>query len=57
MHPVSAAQYFRTRRHASLYSRARSRHMPHVLVKGGSFNEREEVEAIRDLLGGDRAAR
>jgi ATP-dependent exoDNAse (exonuclease V) beta subunit len=26
------------------------RHMPHVLVKGGSFNEREEVEAIRNLL-------
>jgi len=28
-----------------------ARHIPHVLVKGGSFNEREEVEAIRNLLG------
>ncbi len=28
-----------------------ARHLPHVLVKGGSFNEREEVEAIRNLLG------
>ncbi|MGO9454146.1 MAG: UvrD-helicase domain-containing protein [Candidatus Binataceae bacterium] len=27
-----------------------ARHLPHVLVKGGSFNEREEVEAIRNLL-------
>jgi ATP-dependent exoDNAse (exonuclease V) beta subunit len=27
-----------------------TRHLPHVLVKGGSFNEREEVEAIRNLL-------
>jgi ATP-dependent helicase/nuclease subunit A len=28
-----------------------ARHLPHVLVKGGSFNEREEVIAIRNLLG------
>ena len=28
-----------------------ARHIPHVLVKGGSFNEREEVIAIRNLLG------
>jgi ATP-dependent helicase/nuclease subunit A len=28
-----------------------ARHLQHVLVKGGSFNEREEVEAIRNLLG------
>ncbi|HEY6394964.1 MAG TPA: 3'-5' exonuclease, partial [Candidatus Binataceae bacterium] len=28
-----------------------ARHLPHVLIKGGSFNEREEVEAIRNLLG------
>src|SRR5260370_19953262 len=28
-----------------------ARHLPHVLVKGGSFNEREEVVAIRNLLG------
>jgi ATP-dependent helicase/nuclease subunit A len=28
-----------------------ARHLPHVLVKGGSFNQREEVEAIRNLLG------
>jgi ATP-dependent exoDNAse (exonuclease V) beta subunit len=28
-----------------------ARHIPHVLIKGGSFNEREEVEAIRNLLG------
>ena len=28
-----------------------ARHISHVLVKGGSFNEREEVEAIRNLLG------
>jgi ATP-dependent helicase/nuclease subunit A len=28
-----------------------ARHLPHVLVKGGSFNEREEVEAVRNLLG------
>ena len=28
-----------------------ARHIAHVLVKGGSFNEREEVEAIRNLLG------
>jgi ATP-dependent helicase/nuclease subunit A len=28
-----------------------ARHLPHVLVKGGSFNRREEVEAIRNLLG------
>jgi ATP-dependent helicase/nuclease subunit A len=28
-----------------------ARHIPHVLVKGGSFNEREEVEAARNLLG------
>src|SRR5258708_34441511 len=27
------------------------RHLPHVLVKGGSFNEREEVVAIRNVLG------
>src|SRR5579885_375294 len=27
-----------------------ARHLPHVLVKGGSFNEREEVEAVRNLL-------
>jgi ATP-dependent exoDNAse (exonuclease V) beta subunit len=27
-----------------------ARHLPHVLVKGGSFNEREEVEAMRNLL-------
>jgi ATP-dependent helicase/nuclease subunit A len=35
-----------------LYLRAlEARHLPHVLVKGGSFNEREEVIAIRNLLG------
>jgi ATP-dependent exoDNAse (exonuclease V) beta subunit len=28
-----------------------ARHLPHVLVKGGSFNEREEVIAIRNILG------
>ncbi|HKN13690.1 MAG TPA: UvrD-helicase domain-containing protein [Candidatus Binatus sp.] len=28
-----------------------ARLLPHVLVKGGSFNEREEVIAIRNLLG------
>jgi ATP-dependent exoDNAse (exonuclease V) beta subunit len=28
-----------------------ARHLPHVLVKGGSFNEREEVIAVRNLLG------
>jgi ATP-dependent helicase/nuclease subunit A len=28
-----------------------ARHIPHVLVKGGSFNEREEIEAARNLLG------
>jgi ATP-dependent helicase/nuclease subunit A len=28
-----------------------ARHLPHVLVKGGSFNAREEVEATRNLLG------
>jgi ATP-dependent helicase/nuclease subunit A len=28
-----------------------ARHLPHVLVKGGSFNEREEVVAIRNVLG------
>ena len=28
-----------------------ARHLPHVLVKGGSFNEREEVLALRNLLG------
>ncbi len=28
-----------------------ARHLPHVLVKGGSFNEREEVLAMRNLLG------
>ncbi|HKV53950.1 MAG TPA: UvrD-helicase domain-containing protein [Candidatus Binataceae bacterium] len=27
-----------------------ARHIPHVLVRGGSFNEREEVEAIRNAL-------
>ncbi|MGO9604073.1 MAG: UvrD-helicase domain-containing protein [Candidatus Binataceae bacterium] len=27
-----------------------ARHLPHVLVRGGSFNAREEVEAIRNLL-------
>jgi ATP-dependent exoDNAse (exonuclease V) beta subunit len=35
-----------------LYVRAlEARHIPHVLVRGGSFNEREEVEAIRNALG------
>src|SRR5208282_336157 len=28
-----------------------ARHLPHVLVKGGSFNEREEVIAVRNILG------
>ena len=28
-----------------------ARHIPHVLVKGGSFNEREEVIAMRNILG------
>lgn len=28
-----------------------ARHLTHVLVKGGSFNEREEVIAMRNLLG------
>jgi ATP-dependent exoDNAse (exonuclease V) beta subunit len=28
-----------------------ARHLPHVLVKGGSFNEREEILALRNLLG------
>ena len=28
-----------------------ARHLQHVLVKGGSFNEREEVIAVRNLLG------
>ena len=28
-----------------------ARHIPHILVRGGSFNAREEVEAIRNLLG------
>jgi ATP-dependent helicase/nuclease subunit A len=28
-----------------------ARHLAHVLVKGGSFNEREEVEALRNALG------
>jgi ATP-dependent exoDNAse (exonuclease V) beta subunit len=28
-----------------------ARHLPHVLVKGGSFNEREEVIAMRNILG------
>jgi ATP-dependent helicase/nuclease subunit A len=27
-----------------------ARHVPHVLVRGGSFNQREEVEAIRNAL-------
>ena len=27
-----------------------ARHLPHVLVRGGSFNQREEVEAIRNAL-------
>ena len=34
-----------------------ARHSPHVLVKGGSFNEREEVEAIAQRARRDRAAR
>ncbi len=34
-----------------------ARHIAHVLVRGGSFNEREEVEAVRNALGRDRAAR
>ncbi|HEV7988622.1 MAG TPA: UvrD-helicase domain-containing protein [Candidatus Binataceae bacterium] len=34
------------------YMRAlEARHIAHVLVKGGSFNEREEVEALRNALG------
>ena len=28
-----------------------ARHLQHVLIKGGSFNRREEVEAVRNLLG------
>ncbi|MGH8014379.1 MAG: UvrD-helicase domain-containing protein [Candidatus Binataceae bacterium] len=28
-----------------------ARHLAHVLVRGGSFNEREEVEALRNALG------
>jgi ATP-dependent helicase/nuclease subunit A len=28
-----------------------ARHIAHVLVRGGSFNQREEVEAIRNALG------
>ena len=28
-----------------------ARHIAHVLVRGGSFNEREEVEAMRNALG------
>jgi ATP-dependent helicase/nuclease subunit A len=27
-----------------------ARHLPHVLVRGASFNEREEVEAVRNAL-------
>ncbi|MGH7780758.1 MAG: UvrD-helicase domain-containing protein [Candidatus Binataceae bacterium] len=27
-----------------------ARHLPHVLVKGGSFNDREEVTSVRNLL-------
>ena len=27
-----------------------ARHSPHVLVRGGSFHEREEVEALRNAL-------
>ena len=27
-----------------------ARNVPHVLIKGGSFNKREEIEAIRNLL-------
>jgi len=27
-----------------------ARHLPHVLVKGGSFNDREEVISVRNLL-------
>ena len=34
-----------------------ARHLPHVLVKGGSFNEREEVEAMRNLARRHRAPR
>jgi ATP-dependent helicase/nuclease subunit A len=28
-----------------------ARHIPHVLIKGGSFNAREEIEALRNALG------
>ncbi|MGH7865639.1 MAG: UvrD-helicase domain-containing protein, partial [Candidatus Binataceae bacterium] len=28
-----------------------ARHIAHVLVRGGSFNEREEIEALRNALG------
>ncbi|MGH7916717.1 MAG: 3'-5' exonuclease, partial [Candidatus Binataceae bacterium] len=28
-----------------------ARHLAHVLVRGGSFNQREEVEALRNALG------
>jgi ATP-dependent helicase/nuclease subunit A len=28
-----------------------ARHVPHIVVRGGSFNEREEVEALRNALG------
>ena len=52
LHAVSAIQQLRPRRHAALRLRAlEARHIAHVLVKGGSFNEREEVEALRNALG------
>ncbi len=28
-----------------------ARHVPHVLVRGGSFHQREEIEALRNALG------
>ena len=28
-----------------------ARHIPHVLVRGGSFHQREEIEALRNALG------
>ena len=34
-----------------------ARRLPHVLVGGKSFHEREEVIALRSALGGDRVAR
>ena len=51
LHAFSALQQLWPRRHAAYVRALEARHIAHVLVKGGSFNEREEVEALRNALG------